>query len=93
MGCKCCGRKLNVGMIHKVDVNTGQKFKSCPHCSDANGSEHVFHPYPAAFGKTPARKTARNPEGFQSYCYDCRSLPKGVTSRAHVNGKFCSSLD
>ena len=79
-------------MIHKSDPLTGQRFKSCPHCSDANGNEHVFHPYPASFGKTPARKTAKNPEGFQSYCCDCRTLPKGNISRAYQNGRTCQTL-
>lgn len=80
-------------MIHKTDPNTGKKFKSCPHCSDANGGEHVYHSYPASFGKTPARKTARNPDGYQSYCVDCRNLNKGVTSFVYQSGRVCSSLD
>ncbi|PSU50214.1 hypothetical protein C9J12_05640 [Photobacterium frigidiphilum] len=92
MACSCCGKYLNVGMIHKTDLNTGQKLKSCPHCSDANGGEHVFHPYPSSFGKTPARKTARNPDGYQSYCIDCRRLSKGVASRVYKNGRPCSGL-
>ncbi|TKB47737.1 hypothetical protein FCL40_14770 [Ferrimonas sediminicola] len=92
MTCSCCNGRLNIGMIHKVDPMTGQRFKSCPHCSDANGSEHVFHPYPAAFGKTPARVTARNPDGYQSYCRECRNLDKGDVSKVHRNGRLCSSL-
>lgn len=93
MSCNCCGKKLNDGMLHKSDSKTGQKFKSCPNCSDANGNEHVFHPYPGSFGKTPARKTAKNPDGDQSYCYDCRRLEKDETSRVHLNGRICSSLN
>ncbi|AUW38460.1 hypothetical protein DD565_04000 [Vibrio cholerae] len=92
MACSCCGKRLNVGTIHKSDPKTGQKFKSCPHCSDANGGEHVFHSYPSSFGKTPARVTARNPDGYQSYCSDCRSLAKGVASHAYPNGRKCSDL-
>jgi len=92
MSCSCCGKKLNSGMIHKKDQNTGQKFKSCPHCSAANEVEHVFHPYPSLFGKTPARVTARNPDGNQSYCIDCRALDKGEPSHTYMNGKLCSSL-
>jgi len=92
MICNCCGNKLNVGMIHKSDPQTGQRFKSCPHCSDANGSEHVFHPYPSSYGKTPARKSAKNPDGYQSYCYECRSLEKGESSRVFQNGQLCSTL-
>ena len=92
MSCSCCGKKLNVGMIDKFDPQTGQKYKSCPHCSDANGGEHIFHPYPASFGKTAARKSARNPDGYQSYCYDCRRLKKGETSHVYQNGRVCSSF-
>ncbi len=92
MACNCCGKALNSGMVQKKDSSTGQKFKSCPHCSDANGSEHIFHPYPASFGITPARKTARNPDGYQSYCIDCRRLKKGVASKAFHNGRLCSTL-
>ncbi|WP_318436252.1 hypothetical protein [Photobacterium leiognathi] len=92
MACNCCGKRLNIGMIQKIDPNTGQKFKSCPHCSDANGGEHVYHPYPHSFGKTPARKTAKNPDGYQSYCADCRRLEKGVTSKSYQLGRRCSDL-
>ncbi|EIN4364722.1 hypothetical protein P7M77_23665 [Vibrio parahaemolyticus] len=92
MACNCCGKRLNIGMSHKTDPVTGQKYKSCPHCSDANGGEHVFHPYPFNFGKTPARKTARNPDGYQSYCIDCRRLAKGVASNVYRNGRICSGL-
>ncbi len=92
MSCKCCGKKLNIGTIRKSDPLTGKKYKSCPHCSDANGEEHVFHAYPAAFGKTPARVTAGNPDGDQSYCIECRHLKKGETSRVYAHGKTCSGL-
>jgi len=83
MSCNCCGKKINIGMIHKVDLKTSKKFKSCP---------HVYHPYPASFGKTPARKTARNPDGYQSYCADCRSLDKGLISPVYKKGRVCSSF-
>ena len=92
MTCNTCTSKLNVGMVHKTDPVTRARFKSCPHCSDANGNEHVFHPYPSSFGKTPARKTARNPSGYQSYCCDCRALPKGSLSKVYTTGRLCSSL-
>ncbi|MER2490316.1 hypothetical protein [Catenovulum sediminis] len=92
MSCTCCGEKLNSGMIHKKDPATGQKYKSCPHCTEANGSVHVYHPYPANYGQTPARVTARNPHGNQSYCIDCRSLKKGVQSNAYTRGTLCNSL-
>lgn len=92
MSCSCCDKKLNSGMIHRFDKLTGDEYKSCPHCSDANGSEHVFHPYPASFGSSPARKTPTNPEGDQSYCIDCRQLDKCVVSQTYRNGRVCSSL-
>jgi hypothetical protein len=92
MACSCCGKRLNSGMIKKRDSSTRKLYKSCPHCSDANGKEHVHHPYPANFGNTPARMTARNPDGDQSYCAACRRLKKGVVSQVHTNGKTCSSF-
>ena len=92
MSCTFCGQKLNDGMILKTDPATGKKFKSCPHCSDANGGEHVFHPYPASFGHTPARVSKKNPDGYQSYCYDCRKLDKGVMSHTYKSGRVCSDL-
>jgi len=88
MACNCCGTRLNSGMIHKKDPISGQKFKSCPHCSAANGNEQ----HPAQFGKTPARVTARNPDGNQSYCIECRTLDKGELSTVHSHGRLCSSL-
>lgn len=92
MACNCCNRALKSGMIYKKDPQTTRNYKSCPHCSAANGGEHVFHPYPLSFGKTPARKTAKNPDGDQSYCIDCRKLKKGVPSHVSENGRVCSSL-
>jgi hypothetical protein len=92
MACTCCGDKLNSGMIHKIDPQSNEEYKSCPHCSDANGIQHVFHPYPSSFGNTTARKTFHNPDGDQSYCVECRSLKSGVPSRVHQNGRICSSL-
>lgn len=91
MRCTCCQSPLNSGMIKKVDA-TGAVYKSCPHCSAANGSEHVFHRYPSQFGFTPARVTAKNPDGHQSYCIECRSQPKGSVSTNHTNGVICSNL-
>tara|TARA_R110000737_G_scaffold288328_1_gene294859 strand:+ start:974 stop:1255 length:282 start_codon:yes stop_codon:yes gene_type:complete len=92
MLCACCGKKLANGMIRKRDTTTGEKYKSCPHCSDANGKEHVLHKYPQEFGKTSARITAKNPDGYQSYCISCRRLTKGESSHNYTNGRACSSL-
>jgi hypothetical protein len=88
----CCGNRLNTGMLIKKDSITGALYKTCGHCSNANGSEHVFHRYPTLFGKTPARVTAKNPDGHQSYCNDCRSLPKGESSKAYTHGVLCRSF-
>jgi hypothetical protein len=79
-------------MIRKPDTTTGEKYKSCPHCSVANGKEHVLHKYPQEFGKTSARITAKNPDGYQSYCISCRRLTKGASSHNYTNGRVCSSL-
>ncbi len=92
MPCSCCTVALNSGMIIKVDQTTGARYKSCPHCSAANGSEHVFHRYPSDFGFTPARVSAKNPNGHQSYCNDCRSLAKGLPSVNYTNGVLCRNL-
>lgn len=88
----CCKVELNSGMLIKRDPHTGALYKACGHCSDANGTEHVFHRYPAQFGKTPARVTAANPDGHQSYCKDCRRLSKGVPSNVYKSGVLCSNL-
>ena len=87
-----CNKSLSSGMIRKKDPYTGEKYKSCPNCSSSHGSEHVFHTYPHFFGKTPARVTARNQEGHQSYCINCRRLDKGEPSESYMNGKICSDL-
>jgi hypothetical protein len=92
MSCTCCQGQLNSGMVQKIDENTGERYKSCPHCTEAHGSEHVFHRYPSDFGNTPARVTARNPHGHQSYCKECRSLARGVSSSAYARGTLCSHL-
>lgn len=92
MSCTCCQGTLNSGMLKKKDSSTGEIYKSCPHCTEANGSVHVFHPYPSLFGFTPARKSATNPNGHQSYCTDCRKLKKGIASKAYSHGVLCSQL-
>lgn len=91
MQCLCCNMKINSGRIFKREEN-GQLFKSCPNCSKTHGVEHIFHPHPRDFGQTPARKSAKNPDGDQSYCSDCRALDKGQPSENIHNGRTCSSL-
>lgn len=92
MPCACCDRRLNNGMIHKVDIHN-KEYKSCPNCSKTNGNEHVFHKYPDAFGQTDARITVNNPNGDQSYCTECRTLDIGEPSRVHSRGLLCSQLE
>jgi len=68
--CTHCNKPLNRS-VYKTDA-TGAEFKSCPRCSTNNGAEHVFHPYPDAFGTTDRRTSGAHPEGPQSYCASCR---------------------
>ena len=49
-----------------------KRYKSCPKCSERGGQEHVFYPYPAAFGTTDARASDLHTEGPQSWCKNCR---------------------
>lgn len=65
--CTACERAL-----HQAQWRANDMLKSCPRCSSANGREHVFHRHPEAFGETPARATASDPEGTQSWCTACR---------------------
>ncbi|TMO84205.1 hypothetical protein CWC15_11400 [Pseudoalteromonas spongiae] len=92
MLCTCCNSALSNGMIRRRDRNSNKKYKSCPNCSATSANEHVFHKYPESFGKTSARITKRNPEGYQSYCISCRKLDKGAKSVSYASGKKCSEL-
>lgn len=67
MNCKNCHKALNQSVF-----NANRSKKSCPKCSQANGSVHVFYDYPSAFGITSKRVTKKNPDGPQSYCTSCR---------------------
>ncbi len=65
MDCNHCLKPLNEAQYHN-------NLKSCPNCSSNNGSEHVFYPYPEAFGNTPKRATSIHLDGPQSHCTACR---------------------
>ncbi len=91
MSCNFCGGRLNNGMLRKQEPGSGRKFKSCPNCSTTHGEEHIFHPYPADFGNTPARVTAANPDGHQSYCRNCRALDTGIASENYQKWKVRTS--
>lgn len=67
MNCKNCSDPLNKGIF-----NSDRTKKTCPSCSQRNGSMHVFYDYPDAFGTTEKRATSKNPDGPQSYCTSCR---------------------
>lgn len=92
MSCNCCGKKLNSGMLKKIDTYSSQVYKACPRCSDTHGEEHIFHPYPSNFGTTPARVTPNNPDGHQSHCNSCRTLDARKPSVVFSLGKKCSSI-
>ena len=95
MACENCGRPL-----HRTQWEDQDRWKSCPRCSQAHGTEHVFYRYPDAFGTTPNRATDRHPEGPQSHCQRCRggndipfehesvkhSVAEYVRGMAHTNG-------
>jgi phage FluMu protein Com len=65
MNCTHCNNPLNESQTHG-------RLKSCPQCSSQNGHEHVFYPFPSAFGTSTKRITKNHPAGDQSYCYACR---------------------
>lgn len=80
--CAHCDEPLN-----RVQFSQDRAQKSCPNCSMQLGNgEHVFHPYPAAFGTTPKRASAHEPEGPQSWCEKCRS------KKGPVAGTLCSNV-
>lgn len=81
--CKHCGKALN-----QSQYRDGRNYKSCPHCSQADGKEHIYYPYPADFGTTPLRSTTGSPEGAQSHCQSCR----GDNPPLHYGYKRCSEL-
>lgn len=65
MNCAHCNNPLHESQTHG-------NLKSCPGCSNKNGREHVFYPFPSAFGVSVKRVTRNHPAGDQSYCYACR---------------------
>lgn len=67
MLCRHCENPLSI-----VQWSAAENWKSCPHCSTRDGSEHVFYRYPDKFGTTAARASHKHPEGPQSYCIACR---------------------
>ena len=82
--CAACRKVLNRSLL----ASSG-KLKSCPRCSVLNGHEHVYLPYPEAFGTTEARITDANPDGVQSYCEFHRK--EGNEDRDLAGGVLCSN--
>lgn len=85
MACSVCKRSLSRAQWSKDGT-----LKSCPSCSQANGSKHVFFDYPSKFGTTQLRSTPSHPEGPQSHCSDCRG--KGTTANLD-HAIYCTSVD
>lgn len=81
--CKVCGKPLNRSQYSK-----DSSYKSCPSCSERNGEQHVYYPYPKYFGTTLKRSSSNRPEGPQSYCESCR-FDKNIYS----NAKLCSEIE
>lgn len=65
----------------------GIQYKSCPWCSQLHGSQLLFRVgrvYPDSdsnrlesdFGFTPQRRNRSNPDGIQTWCKTCRTIPK-----------------
>ncbi|MFX3617918.1 MAG: hypothetical protein ACE3JK_10345 [Sporolactobacillus sp.] len=79
--CTHCGKPLN-----EAQFRPG--FKSCPRCSTNGGEEHIYYPYPDAFGTTDKRITRNHPDGDQSYCARCRGNDQGP----HMDGVRCSEM-
>lgn len=83
MECRHCHQPLNKSIFKRQ-----RTLKSCPNCSANNGSEHIFYPYPDAFGTTPRRSSASNPDGPQSHCTACR----GGSDQHDFAGFKCSEV-
>ena len=77
MACNHCGKGLN-----RSQYDGSRTWKSCPSCSTADATEHVFHPYPDAYGTTEKRSTPETPDGPQSHCTACRSKAEGAQPAA-----------
>jgi len=59
--------------LNKSVYAQGRTIKSCPKCSLNDGGQHIFYPYPQAFGASSTKVTPQTPEGGHSYCTACRN--------------------
>ena len=80
--CRHCNQPLNRSQRREEDT-----WKSCPECSVQDGNEHVFYPYPSAFGESDKRASNEDPAGAQSYCEACRG--RGARS---PKARACSEM-
>lgn len=83
--CKHCGKPLN-----KSQYSKNRQFKSCPKCSSKDGQEHIYYPYPGAFGTSIERESSCQPDGPQSWCTSCR--PQDSVGGPYLGAKRCSEL-
>ncbi len=84
MYCKHCGKPLNSSQY----AQSGD-LKSCPKCSVEDGEEHIFYPYPRAFGQSEKRTSVSTPDGAQSWCALCRGEHYGP----HCGGFRCHEVN
>jgi hypothetical protein len=83
--CRVCNGRLN-----RSAYQQSNRWKSCPNCSNMHGSEHIYRPYPAAFGTTQKRESEEKPDGPQSHCSTCRR--KQEPSFAGTDVRRCSEF-
>lgn len=82
--CIICGRPLN-----ESQYNDDETLKSCPRCSELDGEEHIYFPYPEYFGDTIKRSSGYHPDGPQSHCYSHRGnknqpIPNGCIKCSQI---------
>ena len=79
--CEHCGTALN-----RSPRSQDRSWKSCPRCSESNGHQHVFYPFPDDFGVSEAKKAGGVEDGAQNYCIRCRgNNPPG-------EGRICQDV-
>lgn len=69
-------------LLKRGQQRNGGAMKSCPNCSAFEG-EHIFYPYPEAFGATATPKDAARDHSDCSKCRSNEPLP-------HAGGTYCS---
>lgn len=59
-------------LLKDAQYRNNNTLKSCPKCSQDDSQEHIYYPYPDAYGVSEPRSTKNHPEGPQSQCESCR---------------------